>query len=426
MKAQDIRIDGERLWQSLMEMAAYGATAAGGCNRQALSDEDKLGRDCFKQWCLDAGCTIRIDDMGNIFARREGSEPQRAPIVTGSHLDTQPTGGKFDGVYGVLAGLEVVRALNDANYTTRAPIDVVVWTNEEGTRFSPAMNGSGVWAGEIDKTDAYAQLSVEGMSFRDELQRIGYCGDIESRAFPIDSAFELHIEQGPILEQGGFQIGVVTGVQAMRWYDLAINGTPCHAGTTPMHTRSDPLASLCQVLDAFLDNIGDFGEEARATFGLAHSEPGSRNTVPQRASCSVDLRHPHHENLDAMATALDALLKDACARRDTDGSLKQIWDSPAIAFDAGCIEAVSRASLNLGYEHHEMVSGAGHDAANIARVAPTSMIFVPCAGGLSHNEAESASIEDLAAGCDVLLHAIILRDARYAPPPSSGTLAPLI
>ena len=411
MEQSNFRIDGARLWQSLMDMAQIGATASGGCNRQALTDEDRIGRDMFCSWCEEAGCDVRIDEMGNIFARRRGRDRSRDVILIGSHLDTQPTGGKFDGVYGVLSGLEILRTLNAIDFETEGPVEIVVWTNEEGTRFTPAMNGSGVWAGVLDQTEAYAQRSANGSTFQEELRRIGYLGDHPARPFPVRAAFEAHIEQGPILEADGKQIGVVTGVQGMRWYDFIVDGTPCHAGTTPMTMRRDPVRTMARVISRFLDDVNSPDSIARATFGVLHSEPASRNTVAQRVQLSVDLRHPDIHSLDKLEAQLRNLIETECKQHGTTGALNCIWDSPAVAFDPVCVDAVRNASRFLDYRFTDIVSGAGHDAVYVSRVAPTSMIFVPCAGGLSHNEAESATSADLEAGCNVLLQAVLGIDA---------------
>ena len=408
----NLRVDGDRLWRSLMDMAKVGATVKGGCNRQALSDEDRAGRDLFCGWSVAAGCKIRIDAMGNIFARLEGKDPSRAAILIGSHLDTQPTGGKFDGVYGVLCGLEILRTLNAFGFETNGPLEVVVWTNEEGARFSPAMNGSGVWAGAIDQSEAYRQQSTDGKTFREELERIGYLGSHRASPFPVRAAFEAHIEQGPVLENEGKQIGVVTGVQGIRWYDLSIEGVPAHAGTTPMRLRRDPAQTFARVIFEISRDVETIDSDARITFGVLRSAPTSRNTVPQTMQASVDLRHPKLETLDYMETRLRDVIDDECRRSGTVGKLDCIWDSPAVTFDSNCVESVRVAAQQLGCRARDIVSGAGHDSVYISRVAPTAMIFVPCAGGLSHNEAESATAEDLEAGCNVLLQAVLAIDER--------------
>ena len=278
----ELRINGERLWDSLMEMARIGATNRGGCNRQALTDEDKLGRDLFADWCRAAGCEVSVDEMGNMFARRPGRDNDAPPVITGSHLDTQPTGGKFDGVYGVLSGLEIMRTLEEAGVETEAPLEVVVWTNEEGARFAPAMVGSGVWAGEMQRDEIYAITDKAGKSFGDELERIGYKGEMPAAPRPVRAAFEAHIEQGPILEAEDLQIGVLTGVQGARWYDLIIEGQPVHAGPTPMEVRKDPFLGALPILNFCYELAARFAPWGRATFGDIKAEPGSRNTVPER------------------------------------------------------------------------------------------------------------------------------------------------
>jgi N-carbamoyl-L-amino-acid hydrolase len=407
--AQALRIDGKRLWQSLMEMALIGATPAGGCNRQALTDDDKRGRDLFVSWCREIGCEIRIDQMGNIFAHRAGSEPDSPPVITGSHLDTQPTGGKFDGVYGVLAGLEVLRTLAEQGIQTRAPLEIVVWTNEEGARFSPAMIGSGVWAGEFSLEYGHGRIDKEGHSLGEELQRIGYMGELPAQAKPIAAAFETHIEQGPILEKENQLIGVVTGVQGIRWYDVIFSGTPCHAGPTPMADRRDPVQALALLCESLYSEVKAYSEDARVTCGDLRAEPGSRNTVPEKVVLAVDLRHPQAEGLAHLHKTLIKLAAQVAQQTNVQVEISEEWHSPPVVFDSACIEAVDNAAKRLGYSHRKMVSGAGHDSVYVSRVAPVSMIFVPCAGGLSHNEAESAQPEHLEAGCNVLLQAMLER-----------------
>jgi N-carbamoyl-L-amino-acid hydrolase len=403
----DLRIDGQRLWDSLMTMAQIGATARGGCNRQALTDEDKQGRDLFISWCEAAGCSISVDEMGNIFAHRAGRDADAAPVIAGSHLDTQPTGGKFDGVYGVLAGLEVIRTLQDAGVDTEAPLEVVVWTNEEGARFAPAMVGSGVWSGEMQRDDIYAITDKAGKSFGEELERIGYKGEVPAQPRPIRAAFEAHIEQGPILEAEDLQIGVLTGVQGSRWYDLIIEGQPVHAGPTPMEVRRDPFMGALPILEYCYQLAAQFAPWGRATFGDIQAEPGSRNTVPERLVINVDLRHPDPAVLDEMDRLFRDFVAEKCAEKNLTGRVKELWHMPVTQFDPDCVSAVRAATNELGYSNLEMVSGAGHDSLYVAKVAPTSMIFVPCKDGISHNEAEDAKPEDLEAGCNVLLHAML-------------------
>lgn len=400
-------INGDRLWARLMEMARIGATAQGGCNRQALTDLDKAGRDLFVQWCRAAGCCISVDRMGNIFARRAGRDDVLPAVITGSHLDTQPTGGKFDGVYGVLAGLEVIESLNDAGIATEAPLEVVVWTNEEGARFSPAMIGSGVWAGAFDLGYGHSRADKLSLTIGEELARIDYLGEAPAEARPLKAAFEVHIEQGPILETENRQIGVVTGVQGIRWYDLTLTGQPVHAGPTPMTVRRDPFMGLAPILQRLYALAEAHGPWARVTFGDIRAEPGSRNTVPERLVVAVDLRHPEQSVLDELDAAFRRLVEEEATRLGLQSDIREEWHSPAVAFDPRCVDAVQQAVDALGYSHLRMCSGAGHDSVYIARVAPTSMIFVPCEQGISHNEAENAAPEDLEAGANVLLHAML-------------------
>ncbi len=406
-----LRIDGDRLWQSLMEMARIGATAKGGCNRQALTDEDREGRDLFVQWCEQLGCTVSVDAMGNIFARRDGRNNDLPPILAGSHLDTQPTGGKFDGVFGVLAGLEVLRTLSDAGVVTEAPLEVAAWTNEEGSRFAPAMMGSGVWCGVHDIDTVYATADKEGKTVGDELARIGYRGELPASARPLKAAFEVHIEQGPILEREGLQIGVLGGIQGLRWYDLVIDGDACHAGPTPMESRRDPFMAAAPIIEGCYRIAAAHAPWGRATFGDIRAEPGSRNTVPERLVVNVDLRHPDAAELDAMDREFRELAAGECERRGLEHRVDEIWHMPVTTFAPQCVDAVRSATEMLGYSHMQMVSGAGHDSLNLATVAPTGMIFVPCENGLSHNELENAKLADLEAGCNVLLHAMLAMDA---------------
>jgi len=390
-------------------MARIGATPAGGSNRQALTDLDREGRDLFCTWARDAGCSIEIDQMGNIFARRAGTDPGASPVLAGSHLDTQPTGGKFDGVYGVLAALEVIETLNDSGASTARPIEAVVWTNEEGARFSPAMIGSGVLAGEFTLEFGHSATDKTGKSIGDELRRIGYSGDKPCKAFPIHAAFEAHIEQGPILEANNKTIGVVTGVQGMRWYDVVITGEPVHAGPTPMDMRRDPFRALHSIVADTYEMAGRFAPDARVTFGDIRAEPGARNTVPERLTLAADLRHPRENKLDEMEKEFRAIVERSADLAAVEGSVRVEWQSPAVEFDGECVDAVKTAAQTLEYPYLEIVSGAGHDSVYLSRIAATSMIFVPCKGGISHNEAESAEPGDLAAGANVLLHAILDR-----------------
>ena len=404
-------VDGDRLWRSLMEMARIGATPAGGCRRLALTDEDRAGRDLFVSWCLDAGCRISVDDMGNIFARRRGRRPELPAVATGSHLDTQPHGGRFDGVYGVLAGLEVIRTLNDHHVETEAPVDVVVWTNEEGARFTPAMLASGVFAGIFDRAFAIGRTDGDGRTLGVELNRIGYLGDEPCGDRTLDSYFEAHIEQGPILEREGRTIGVVLGGQGQRWYDVTLAGRDAHAGSTPLADRRDALVAAAGVVLAARHAALDHSPEAVGTVGQLDVIPNSRNTVPGLVRLAVDLRHPDDEVLAEMDASFRERSEAACRNEGVEFGIDEIWRSPAARFDRGCVDGVRNAARALGYSHLDMVSGAGHDACQVCRTTPTAMIFVPCAGGVSHNEAESAEPADLEAGCNVLLQAVVQRSS---------------
>ena len=399
------RIDGARLWACLMALAEIGATAGGGVRRLALDDDDRRARDRFVRWCRDAGCAVRIDAVGNIFARRPGRDASRPVVMTGSHLDTQPNGGRFDGAYGVMAGLEVLRTLNDAGIETAAPLELVVWCNEEGTRFAPAMMGSMAYAGLLDAAQVLASRDGAGQRYGDELARIGYAGE-GLGGDRIAAYFEAHIEQGPVLEACGATIGAVTGGQGQRWYDLRLSGSAAHAGSTPMAGRHDALLGAARIIEA-ARRIATAHGEGRATVGELHVAPNSRNVVPGEVRMTLDIRHPDDTLRDAMDAQLQAAVREAAAAEGLDFRLDPVLLQPATPFDAGCIERVRDAARREGLAQLDIVSGAAHDAVAIARIAPVGMIFVPCAGGISHNEAESATPEDLAAGCQVLLRALL-------------------
>jgi beta-ureidopropionase / N-carbamoyl-L-amino-acid hydrolase len=407
---RNVQVNGDRLWQSLMEMAKIGATAKGGVCRLALTDLDKQGRELFIAWCEAAGCTVRVDAMGNIFARRPGRNVAAAPVMTGSHLDTQPTGGKFDGVYGVLAGLEVVRTLNDLAYETEAPVELVVWTNEEGSRFSPAMIGSGVYAGIFTLEQGLATPdNVTGVTMGAELQRIGFAGPETCGGQKVAAYFEAHIEQGPILEAAEKPIGIVQGAQGQRWYEITVNGQEAHAGPTPMKRRKDALVGAARMIDA-VNRIGHAHPPyACATVGFIQSSPNSRNTIPGRVFFTVDFRHPEDATLTEMDRELRAACRDAARSAQVEVEVKEFWYFPPTAFDKDCVDAVRRAAAAQGFPAMDIISGAGHDAVYMARVAPTAMVFVPCADGISHNEIEDAKPEDLTMGCTVLLNAMLER-----------------
>lgn len=404
----NLRIDGDRLWQSLMTMAEIGATEKGGVCRLALTDLDREGRDLFIDWCKEVGCSIEVDAVGNIFARRPGRNPDLPAVMTGSHLDSQPTGGKFDGVYGVLAGLEVLRCLNDLKIETEASLEVAVWTNEEGSRFAPAMMGSGAYAGVFSLEETLGRQDPDGVSFGEALESIGYRGEgLGGRS--VAAYFEAHIEQGPILEAEETTIGVVTGAQGQRWYEVTLTGQEAHAGPTPMARRRDALVGAASAIQ-LVNRIGIAHQpDACATVGMLQVHPNSRNVIPGRTWFTIDLRNPDDARLDAMCADFEAGLKAIADEQGLELDLTEIWHSPATPFAEELVSAVRQGAERGGFSHRDIVSGAGHDAVYMARVAPTAMIFVPCEDGISHNEIENATPEDLAAGCNVLLHAMLER-----------------
>ncbi|MDO6564743.1 Zn-dependent hydrolase [Amphritea sp. 1_MG-2023] len=403
---KNIKTNEQRLWDSLMEMGEIGGTEKGGCCRLALTDLDKQARDLFTQWCEAAGCTVRVDKIGNVFARRPGKNNDLPPVVMGSHIDTQPTGGKFDGVYGVLSGLEVIRTLNDNNIETDHPIEASIWTNEEGSRFAPAMVASGVFAGVFDLEYGLSRADLDGKTMGEELQRIGYAGEHEVGG-PVKAFFEAHIEQGPILEEEELAIGVVTDAQGQRWYEVTLTGQEAHAGPTPMLRRKDALLGASKIVQE-VNAIGLANQpNACSTVGLLQVFPNSRNVIPGEVFFTIDFRHPNDEVLSTM----DQQLREVCAKIADEMGLEmkfeQIWYSPPVPFNTSCVDSVRQAAEDAGYSHRDIVSGAGHDACYIARVAPTGMVFVPCENGISHNEEENAKPEDLHAGCNVLLQAVL-------------------
>ncbi|HTW68709.1 MAG TPA: Zn-dependent hydrolase [Acetobacteraceae bacterium] len=406
------RIDGKRLWDLLMSMAEIGATPKGGVRRLTLTDVDKRGRDRFRAECEAASLTVRVDAIGNMFARREGRDPNRLPVLMGSHLDSQPSGGKFDGALGVLAGLEVMRSLNDLGIVTEAPVELVNWTDEEGSRFGHSLMGSGVWSGVYPLEKVYGLADLEGVTVRSALDSIGYRGTEAARAFPADAYFELHIEQGPILEKESKQIGIVTGAQAQVWYDAVTVGQDSHAGTTPPAVRKDALVCAARIIDLVDRMMRARGEDGRGTVGQLVVLPNSRNVVPGEVRFSVEFRHPSDaevDRLDAEFRPAAAAIAAACGVALT---LTTLFRIPAQPFDPGCIDLVRKGAAKLGYSAREIVSGAGHDAVYVARHVPTAMIFTPCKDGLSHNEAESIKPEEAEAGCQVLFEAVLARANR--------------
>ena len=403
----NLSINGQRLWDSLMEMAKIGPGIAGGNNRQTLTDEDAEGRALFQKWCEAEGCTMGLDQMGNMFARREGTDPEALPIYVGSHLDTQPTGGKYDGVLGVLGALEIIRTLNEAGIRTKHPIVAVNWTNEEGTRFAPAMLSSGVFAGVHDQAWAYARTDAAGKSFGEELARVGWKGEEEVGARAMRAFYELHIEQGPILEAEGIDIGVVTHGQGLRWIEFTVTGKESHTGSTPMAMRRNAGRGLAQITELVHQTAMAHQPNAVGAIGHIDVYPNSRNIIPGRVVFTVDFRSHVLETLEAMVEEVTSKAPGLCEALGCDVGWEIVGAFDPPAFDDGCVAAVRNAAGRLGYSHMDIVSGAGHDACWINNVAPTSMIMCPCVDGLSHNEAEEISPEWAEKGTNVLFHAVL-------------------
>jgi beta-ureidopropionase / N-carbamoyl-L-amino-acid hydrolase len=400
-----ITINAQRLLWRMDAMACVGALSGGGVKRLALSDEDKAGRELFIRWCRELGLEVSVDQMGSVFARKPGLQPDLPAILSGSHLDTQPSGGRFDGVLGVLAALEGVQTIIENDISHNAPIEIVSWTNEEGARFAPAMVASGVFAGAFSLDYGLSRCDNLGIGLGDELQRIGCAGErpaVHSPHYPFKAYLELHIEQGPILHRSGDMIGIVTGVQGIRWYDVVITGIETHAGPTPMEFRKDPVPVLGRIITGLYELVAGFGPDARLTIGKLSADPGSRNTVPGTVRFSIDIRHPDNAVLQTMYEAVMSF----CSRYSAECT--EVWHSPPVYFDETCIAAVEAATKRNGLSSRRMVSGAGHDAVYVSRVVPTAMIFVPSRDGISHNEAEFTAPEQVIAGANVLLSAILL------------------
>lgn len=410
----NLTINAERLWDTLTETAAIGGTPEGGIARLTLSEDDRRVRDWLKAQVAALGCTLTVDAAGNMFALRPGRNPDLKPIALGSHLDTQPTGGKFDGVLGVLAGLEVLRTLDGAGYVTEAPLLLVNWTNEEGARFAPAMLGSGVYAGIYDGAWAEARRDSAGTSFGAALDAIGYRGAAVPGSVPFGAMFELHIEQGPILEAEGATIGVVQGVQGMRWFEVTLEGRSSHTGSTPMPLRRNALVGAARLVEAVDAAAHAHAPDAVGTVGHLTVTPNSNNVIPGHVFLTVDLRHPQDAVLDAMEAALQAAVERVTTDLALETRFETIARTAPVAFDPDCIASVRRAAEKGGHPTRDMVSGAGHDAAHVAALVPTTMVFVPSAGGLSHNPAESTSPTECAAGAQVLLDAVLDYDSRHS------------
>ncbi len=405
-----VKINGSRLAASIEAMGQIGALPGGGSCRVALTDADRAGRDLFVAWCQEADCTIDIDCFGNIFARRAGRDPSLPAITFGSHLDTQPTGGRFDGIYGVLAGLEVLRSLNDDGIVTEHPLALINWTNEEGVRFNPGLTGAEGFAGQRDVAATLASKGADGSSFGGELERIGYAGPHGPRFLEVAAYFEAHIEQGPILEQAGVPIGVVTGVQGVRWFDVSLQGAHRHAGTTPMTARQDSFMALAEAAVVLRQQCSALASDLRFTIGRVAVTPGSVNTSPGHTKFTIDLRHPDEQLLDRAEAAIGALIHEIAAREKCAAEIVKTFHLKPVAFDQALVSIVQQASHTAGYASNTIVSGAMHDACPMAMIAPTTMIFIPCRNGVSHDVTEYANDADMAAGCDVLMRSILATD----------------
>ncbi len=404
---ENLRINGDRLWDTIHEMAKIGPGVAGGNNRQTLTDEDAEGRRLFQRWCEAENLSMGVDKMGNMFARREGTDPDALPVMVGSHLDTQPTGGRYDGILGVLGGLEIIRTLNELNIKTKHPIVVVNWTNEEGTRFAPALLASGVFAGVHSLEWAYAREDAEGKKVGDELERIGFLGDEDVGARKMKAFFELHIEQGPILEDEGIDVGVVTHGQGLKWIQITLTGRESHTGSTPMPKRLNAGLGMARITELVNDIALSHAPHAVGAIGHCDVYPNSRNVIPGKTVFTIDFRTPDKAILDDMVARLETGAKKIAGDMGLGIEIEVVGAFDPVIFDEGCVAAVRAAAERLGYSHRDIVSGAGHDACFINRVAPTSMVMCPCKDGLSHNEAEDITKEWSTAGAEVLFHAVV-------------------
>jgi N-carbamoyl-L-amino-acid hydrolase len=405
--ASNLQIDSARLWDTIHETAKFGATPKGGVRRLTLGPEDKRVRDWFRAACEAAGLEVRVDALGSMFGLRKGRDMSKPPVGLGSHLDTQPTGGKFDGVLGTLAALEVVRTLNNAGIETETPLCIVNWTNEEGSRFAPATMASAAYAGDYTTDDILGRRDLAGTSVGEALDSIGYRGEQAVGAQKFGAFVELHIEQGPLLEAENKTIGVVDRGQGITWYDGHITGFESHAGTTPMPLRRDALAALSEIVLAVERIAKKHGPNAVGTVGEAVIAAPSRNVIPGEIAFTMDIRSPDSGTLDAIDRDLRGAAAEIATRRKVEISIEAIWRKPPTVFDARLVDAVETAAKTLGYSHRRITSGAGHDACNLANVVPAAMIFVPCKDGVSHNELEDATQADCAAGANALLHTVL-------------------
>ncbi|MDC0610194.1 Zn-dependent hydrolase [Vibrio sp.] len=403
----ELKINLPRLERFISDMAKIGGTEKGGCNRQALTSLDKEGRELFLSWCSEIGGVARLDSMGNLFVRFYDDRKDHLPVLIGSHLDTQPTGGKYDGIYGVLGALEVLYTLKESGLSITHPIDIVVWANEEGARFSPAMSGSGVFANKLNEKEIYQSTDEKGITYHEALLKSDQLGDICCNAFPFKAALELHIEQGPILEAENKPIGIVSGVQGMHWYEITLKGKSVHAGPTPMTMRHDPIKGMSEALSKLYQEIVRYGDDARLTIGKVATHPSSPNTVPETVTFTIDVRHPNQTTLNEMSHQFEQVIQDVTATHSLGCDIKKLWQSPAVEFSPQCIDAIHSSCKTLDLDYLRIVSGAGHDSVYLSYVGPVGMIFVPCEGGISHNEAENVASHHIEAGANVLLHSVI-------------------
>jgi len=407
MDLKNLKINGARLKNTLEKMAAIGGTPGGGVHRLALSDEDRQARDLFIKWLREIDLEVTVDEMGNIFGRRSGENEKWPAVISGSHIDSQPKGGRFDGILGVMGALEVMRTIQENRIKTRRPLMIVNWTNEEGSRFSPAMVGSGVWTGKIDREWAYAREDIQGKKFGEELKRIGYKGQKKAEKWPVQAYFELHIEQGPILEKISHRIGVPKGIIGISWYDVWLEGKANQVGPTPMEGRNDALCAAAEMILKVEGLPGKMGGNMVATVGEIHNYPNSRNIIPGQVRFTIDMRSWNDELVTKGWENLRQDLTTLAARRGCQVRYEEVWKVKHAPFAESLVVRVKEIAEGLGYPSHGMISGAGHDATYMSQVAPTAMIFVPSIGGRSHVEVENTKWEDCEAGANVLLHCVL-------------------